>query len=116
MVVTCPDLRSSELGGADTSRPDSVAARVFEQVIAVVTGLCPKVEVVEPGVCAFGARGPARYFGGETALAARIIAAASSPGSASPKGCSPRFSPLAVLASAVLARAGPAWASPARSW
>ena len=27
------------------------------------------------GVCAFGARGPARYFGGETALAARIIAA-----------------------------------------
>jgi protein ImuB len=26
-------------------------------------------------VCAFGARGPARYFGGETALATRIIAA-----------------------------------------
>jgi protein ImuB len=51
------------------------AARLLEQVIAVVTGFCPKVEVVEPGVCAFGARGPARYFGGETALAARIIAA-----------------------------------------
>ncbi len=51
------------------------AARLFEQVIAVVTGFCPKVEVVEPGVCAFGARGPARYFGGETALAAKIIAA-----------------------------------------
>ena len=40
-----------------------------------MTGFCPKVEVVEPGVCAFGARGPARYFGGETALAVRIIAA-----------------------------------------
>ena len=51
------------------------AARLLERVIAVVTGFCPKVEVVEPGVCAFGARGPARYFGGETALAARIIAA-----------------------------------------
>ena len=54
---------------------DFATARLFEQVIAVVTGFCPKVEVVEPGVCAFGARGPARYFGGETALAARIIAA-----------------------------------------
>ena len=40
-----------------------------------MTGFCPDVEVVEPGVCAFGARGPARYFGGETALAARITAA-----------------------------------------
>ena len=52
-----------------------VAARLLEQVIAVVTAFCPKVEAVEPGVCAFGARGPARYFGGETALAARIIVA-----------------------------------------
>ena len=75
MVVSCPELRCPELGGVDTSGPDLVAARLLEQVIAVVTGFCPKVEVVEPGVCAFGARGPARYFGGETALAARIIAA-----------------------------------------
>jgi protein ImuB len=80
MVVTCPELRSPELGrpglaGAGTSGPDPVAARLLERVIAVVTGFCPKVEVVEPGVCAFGARGPARYFGGETALATRIIAA-----------------------------------------
>ena len=44
-------------------------------MIAAVTGFCPDVEVVGPGVCAFGARGPARYFGGETALAARITAA-----------------------------------------
>ena len=44
-------------------------------MIAAVTGFCPDVEVVEPGVCAFGARGPARYFGGETALTARITAA-----------------------------------------
>ena len=67
MIVSCPDLHGSDLHRG--------AARSLEQVIAVVTGFCPKVEVVEPGVCAFGARGPARYFGGETALAARIIAA-----------------------------------------
>jgi protein ImuB len=44
-------------------------------VITAVTGFCPNVEVAEPGVCAFGARGPARYFGGEAALAGKIIAA-----------------------------------------
>jgi protein ImuB len=71
MVVTCPDLRCTAL----RPDPDIQTARRHEQVIAAVTGFCPDVEVVEPGVCAFGARGPARYFGGETALAARIIAA-----------------------------------------
>ena len=68
MVVACPDLHLS-VG------PDIQRARRHEQMIAVVTGFCPDVEVVEPGVCAFGARGPARYFGGETALAGRITAA-----------------------------------------
>ena len=71
MVVTCPDLHSAGL----SADPDRETARRHEQVITAVTGFCPDVEVVEPGVCAFGARGPARYFGGETALAARIIAA-----------------------------------------
>ena len=70
MVVSCPGLRCTGPGG-----PDPRAARLFEQVVTVVTGFCPSVEVVEPGVCAFGARGPARYFGSETALAAEIIAA-----------------------------------------
>jgi protein ImuB len=51
------------------------APALFDQVMAAVTAFCPAVEAVEPGVCAFGARGPARYFGGETALAGRIIAA-----------------------------------------
>ena len=71
MVVTCPDLHSTDLRAG----PDPQTASRHERVIAAVTGFCPDVEVVEPGVCAFGARGPARYFGGETALAARIIAA-----------------------------------------
>jgi protein ImuB len=44
-------------------------------VLTAVAAFCPAVEAVEPGVCAFGARGPARYFGGETVLAGRIIAA-----------------------------------------
>ena len=71
MVVTCPDLHSTSL----SADPDRQTARRHERVIAAVTGFCPDVEVVGPGVCAFGARGPARYFGGETALAARITAA-----------------------------------------
>jgi protein ImuB len=73
MVVSCPGLCGPD--GKPQDHGDFEAARLLEQVIAVVTGFCPKVEVVEPGVCAFGARGPARYFGGETTLAARIIAA-----------------------------------------
>ena len=79
MVVSCPGLCCPD------GRPRAPGdfrdfghlgtARLLERVIAVVTAFCPKVEVVEPGVCAFGARGPARYSGGEAALAARIIAA-----------------------------------------
>jgi protein ImuB len=71
MAVICPDLRGTDLSAG----PDPQAAHRHERAIAVVTGFCPDVEVVEPGVCAFGARGPARYFGGETALAAMITAA-----------------------------------------
>jgi protein ImuB len=48
-------------------------ARAFEQVVTLVEGFCPRVEVLRPGVCAIGACGPARYFGGEEALAEKII-------------------------------------------
>ena len=78
MVLCCPELAPAlggPLGGPDLSAPGPGAARLFEQVITAVTAFCPRVEAVEPGVCAFGARGPARYFGGETALAGQIIAA-----------------------------------------
>ncbi len=47
----------------------------FGQVVSVVEGFCPRVEVLHPGACAIGARGPAWYFGGEGALAAKIIEA-----------------------------------------
>jgi len=72
MVVSCPELHHPG--------PGPEAARRHERMVTIVTGFCPDVEVVEPGVCAFGARGPARYFGGETALATRIIAALATPG------------------------------------
>ena len=45
-------------------------ARSFESVVAALTGLTPMVEITEPGVAAFGCRGPSRYFGGEDHLAA----------------------------------------------
>ena len=57
--------------GRATADPD--AARAFEQVVSLVEELCPRVEVLHPGACAIGARGPARYFGGEEALAGKII-------------------------------------------
>ena len=82
---------------------------MLEQVIAVVTAFCPKVEAVEPGVCAFGARGPARYFGGETALAARIIAAVAD------LGVEPRVGVADGLFAALLAARAANPANPARA-
>ncbi len=86
MVVRCPQLCWSA-PGAGISGPDArAAARLSEQVLAAVTRFCPGVEAVEPGVCAFGARGPARYFGGEMVLAGAIIAAVADLGLASRVG------------------------------
>ena len=83
MAMCCPELGAIEPGpagaavraGCGAAVWARIAAQRFEQVIAAVTEFCPWVEAVEPGVCAFGARGPARYFGGETVLARKIIAA-----------------------------------------
>lgn len=48
-------------------------ARAFEPVVVAVTEVSPGVEVVRPGVCALGARGPGRYYGGEEAAAERLV-------------------------------------------
>src|SRR5262249_31449704 len=64
LVVWCPDWPAPA---------DPAAARAFERVVSLVEELCPRVEVLHPGACAIGARGPARYFGGEEALAGKII-------------------------------------------
>jgi protein ImuB len=87
LVVWCPDWAvAGQPGGAPAAAPaggpggapaaapaGGPGARVFESVAAAVADFCPRVEVLRPGACAFGASGPARYFGGERALASKII-------------------------------------------
>ncbi|WP_153505837.1 DNA polymerase Y family protein [Cumulibacter manganitolerans] len=43
-------------------------ARAFEPLLRAMEQLSPGVELIRPGMCATGARGPARYFGGEPQL------------------------------------------------
>src|ERR687898_1804401 len=64
----CPEL---ELLAHDPARD----ARAFEPVLAAVEQLTPWIEVLQPGECAFPARGAARYHGGEPALALTLTAA-----------------------------------------
>jgi protein ImuB len=71
LVLRCPDW----LAAGDEQEPGA-AARAFEPVVAIVEEFCPQVEVLRPGLAAIAARGPARYFGGEAALAARLAEAA----------------------------------------
>jgi protein ImuB len=49
--------------------------RAYAPVLAVLERFTPVVEIVRPGLCAFRARGPARYFGGEEALTALVTGA-----------------------------------------
>ena len=50
-------------------------ARAFEPVVRAIGRFAPRLEVVEPGWLCLGARGPSRYFGGDEALAAQLVAA-----------------------------------------
>src|SRR6266545_4703883 len=52
-------------------------ARAFEPVVAAVETVAPKVEILQPGACAFPAGGAARYHGGERELVAKVAAATS---------------------------------------
>jgi protein ImuB len=47
----------------------AVDARAFEPVAAALEALTPRIEIVDPGCCAFPTRGPSRYHGGDEALA-----------------------------------------------
>lgn len=67
LALWCPGWREN-----DAAAP---APRLFEQVVAAVEEFCPQVEVLRPGECVIGARGPTRYFGGEEPLARKIMAA-----------------------------------------
>jgi hypothetical protein len=70
--VWCPDWPEETADRHD--------ARAFERVITAVADFCPVVEVVRPGLCVLNARGPARYFGGEEALARKIVGAVAARG------------------------------------
>ncbi len=50
-------------------RDEAREARTFEPVVAALGDITPRVEVTRPGTCALGMRGPARYFGGDEAVA-----------------------------------------------
>jgi nucleotidyltransferase/DNA polymerase involved in DNA repair len=71
VVVRRPDLCDDDESGS--------TLRAFAEVVAAVGAYCPWVHAVRLGVCSLPARGPARYFGGEEALADLVRAAASAP-------------------------------------
>lgn len=48
-------------------------ARAFDRVVQAVGASVPRVEVSQPGLLTFVARGPARYFGGEAAMAEHVL-------------------------------------------
>jgi hypothetical protein len=64
VVVWCPELLEEGARGEE--------ARRFARVVARAGELCPWVHPVRLGVCALPARGPARFFGGEEAVVARL--------------------------------------------
>ena len=66
---------AGQAGSAGTAGQAVPDARAFEQVIDAAERFSPRIEVLRPGICAFGARGPARYFGGEDELG-RLVAEA----------------------------------------
>jgi protein ImuB len=49
-------------------------ARAFELVLAAIEEFVPRVEVIEPGQCAFPTLGPSSYHGGDHALAQLVLA------------------------------------------
>lgn len=57
----CPELAVLE-------RDDAVEARAFEPLVTALESIAPGVEITRPGLAAIAARGPSRYFGGETAV------------------------------------------------
>jgi hypothetical protein len=61
LVIWCPELLEEGARGEE--------ARRFARVVARAGELCPWVHPVRLGVCALPARGPARFFGGEEAVA-----------------------------------------------
>src|ERR1700691_3257374 len=73
LVVRCPAWPPPDWPADQAGEPGSrLDARAFEAVVSTVQEFCPRIEVLRPGICAFGVRGPARYFGGEAELARKV--------------------------------------------
>ena len=53
---------------------DAADARAFEAVVRAVEQLSPRLVLEHPGRLTLPTRGPARYFGGDDAFAARVLA------------------------------------------
>jgi protein ImuB len=53
---------------------DAADARAFEPLVRAVEELVPRLALERPGQLSFPTRGPSRYFGGDDALVARIVA------------------------------------------
>jgi protein ImuB len=98
LVLRCPDWMTGE-----EEQETGAAARAFEPVLAVIAEFCPQVEVLRPGLAAIAARGPARYFGGEETLAARLTEAVGRRGITSQAGVAD-----GLFAADLAARSGPA--------
>lgn len=60
-------------GAAVHEAGGGVEAREFEAVLRALEDLTPRVAVHRPGLVSFPARGPARYFGGDDAVARRAL-------------------------------------------
>jgi protein ImuB len=54
--------------------------RAFEAIARAIEAITPRVVLERPGVCTFPTRGPSRYFGGDTALAALVLKTARTAG------------------------------------
>jgi protein ImuB len=58
-----------------TDRDVEAEARYFEPVLQLLEEeVAPRWEVIRPGLVVLSARGPSRYFGGEDALAEKVVA------------------------------------------
>ena len=106
LAVWCPDW-------SPAVPEDGPEARAFEQVAGVIAEFCPRVEVIRPGVCAIGARGPSRYFGGEEALAGKITDAVTTLGVGCRAGVADGLFAALLAARAPAGRAAPARAGAA---
>src|SRR5262245_61930566 len=52
---------------------DGADARTFETVVRAIEQLVPQLVLERPGRLSFPTRGPSRYFGGDVALAERVL-------------------------------------------